>query len=210
MSIVGIFLYKKFSPAQKFRSNSNYYKIRNAKHVGRIYSFSREGIAVLGAIFILVLSVLLAGIFSTRTVFALPSSQDLTPDTDKIIASIHDDGSITFSTCNLKNTSDKLITLDKAIVDVADEAKSVAAIHTCDLTINSFDGCIFKGMPNGQEHQVTGCSSLDVGESTPFSLTLTNLDKQSAMELCGKRVFTLKLRPQVSTVYNLATDGNGS
>lgn len=157
-----------------------------------------------------ILAISIFAIFTSRIAFGAPSGSDLTPDTDKITASVHDDGSITFSTCNLKNTSDKLITLDAAIVDVADEAKSVAAIHTCDLTINSFDGCIFKGMPNGQPYVVKGCSSLDVGESTPFALALTNLDRQSAMELCGKRVFTLKLKPQVSTLYNLATDGNGS
>lgn len=150
------------------------------------------------------------GIFSVRSVFADPASRNLTPDTDTIIGSVQDDGSITFSTCNLKNTSDKLIALDTAAVEVADEAKSVAGIHTSEITINSFDGCVYQGLPNGEEHQVKDCSSLEVGQSTPFALELKNLDKQSAMELCGKHVFTLMLKPQPSTVYKLETNGYGT
>lgn len=189
-------------------------QLENAKHINpnylKNYYRARNRVNFGAIIIAVILAISVIGIISSRSAFAAASNGNLTPDTDKIIGSVQDDGSITFSTCNLVNTSDKLITLETATVSVAEEAKSVSAINTCELTINSFDGCVYKGMPNGEEHEVSGCSSLDVGQSTPFALAVANLDKQSALDLCGKKVFTLNLTPMPSFVYSLETDGNGS
>lgn len=166
-------------------------------------------VKLIGAIFVVLLTISIIGIFTARNAFAANPNQALTPDKDKITATIQDDGLISFSSCNLINTSDRAFTLESASVSVTEEAKSVSAVNNCEITMNSFGACIYNGLPNGQEQLVTGLAGLATGCSTPLNLDLTNLDKQSALSLCGKQVFILKLTPIPITTYSLLTEGNG-
>lgn len=180
--------------------------ISPVKHVFK----SIFGMCTLVVIACIVAAMLIVAALSTN--FCTPAyaaGGGLTPSSNKIIGTVQDDGSVSFSTCDLTNSSDNLIKLKSASVEVAPEAKSIEALNSCVLAINAFDTCIYNGNPDGTEQTTLDSKSLEINEITPLSLDITNLDKQSTLDLCGKKVFKFKLTTIPITKYWLETDGNG-
>lgn len=214
LGVLGVLLCKKNSFVTRFLYGRNASSTKTARHISgdceksslRYGNKAKFIVIFLAVIF----SISLIGLVSAKNAFGEGNTQMLTPDTDKITATVQDDGTISFSPCNLINTSEKSLTLRSAAIEVAQDAKSIEAINNCELTLNSFSTCIYKGQPNGEEQAVIDASRLDKGEATPLDLGIQNLDKQSAINLCGKQVFTLKFMPEIITTYELKTTGHGS
>lgn len=119
----------------------------------------------------------------------------LIPDTNKITATIEDDGSITFSECNLKNTYDDKFVLDSSMVTITDEAKAVSTINSLKLNIDGFGGTVYSGVPDGKAFNVSNTVALAKGESTEVAFSIDGIDKETALSLCGKTVYQISLKP---------------
>ena len=132
---------------------------------------------------------------SSRAVFAEPNTQPLTPDTNKISATVADDGTVTFSSCNLKNTSGDKFVLDTSMVTISDEAKAISAINSLKLNIDGFGGTLYSSIPDGKPFNVTNTVALANGDSTELNFNIDGIDKQTALSLCGKTVYHISLEP---------------
>lgn len=152
---------------------------------------STKTLITLGAI-LLALTVLAV---SARAAFAEPNTQPLTPDTNKISATVADDGTITFSSCNLKNTSGDKFVLDTLTVTISDEAKAASAINSLKLNIDGFGGTLYSSIPDGKPFNVTNTVALANGDSTELRFNIDGIDKQTALSLCGKTVYHISLEP---------------
>lgn len=183
--VAGIFLLKKYSVSGK-------HILTGGSGFGTITNTSAKILFVVLGIFV-ALSVV--GMFVTNYAFAEEKSS-LTPDSNKITASVADDGTITFSECSLTNTSDSVYSVATSSVEVTPEAQSVDALKNSVLTINGFNGVLYNDVPNGMPYETENLTALNIGESTNLSFAIENLDTESAKALCGLSVFEIALMPQ--------------
>lgn len=150
---------------------------------------NKTAFAIVAFLFAVLLIYLL---FTIGHAFA-ESKGSLTPDTNKITATVTDDSSISFSECNLTNYSNASYIVSSSSVNVSEEAKSVTALSNSNFKINGFGGLLFEGAPNGSTYSTENLKPLPGNESTKLSFNLENLDKNSALALCGKSVFEITL-----------------
>lgn len=170
-------------------------KIKPGSHVKTITSIhnlvSIKFLIAFGAI-LLALTVVAV---SARAAFAEPNTQPLTPDKNKISATVADDGTVTFSSCNLKNTSGDKFVLNSSMVTISDEAKTVPIINSLKLNIDGFGGVVYSSIPDGNPFDVTNTVALANGDSTELRFNIDGIDKQTALSLCGKTVYRISLEP---------------
>lgn len=147
-----------------------------------------------GVIALLTTIVLVCGVFAISKAFASNDSQ-LVPNTNKITATVADDGTISFPECVLTNTSENAYTISSSSVVAMPEAENVSAIEDCNVTIDGFGGVLYDGTPDGLPYTTTSLTPLQSGNSASLIFNINNLDKESALSLCGKSVLGITLIP---------------
>ena len=167
------------------------------------FIFSTKNKIVFGAVSSLLIVLLFVLFFACAKAFATPDSS-LVPDTNKITATVEDDGTIRFGDCNLLNNSNGSYEVQTSSVSVSEESKSVKALNDFSFTINGFDGVLFDGAPDGSSFTPENLKLLPNNESTRLSFNLQDLDKDSIFALCGKNVFEISLI--VKKVYQVTYD----
>lgn len=155
--------------------------------------------------FLMVFSII--GIAYTGNAFAVNGGGSLQPSTNDITATIQDDGSVDFSTCDLTNISEETYTLSECSVSICDDVKTVEALGTSIFKIYGFDGVLFDGNPDGEPYSPIDITTLKAGDSTVLNFALNNIDKNSLLALIDKQVFTISMVP-VKT-YDVIFDAQG-
>lgn len=140
--------------------------------------------------------------FMTNNAYADNAQQDLTLDTGKITIYVSDSGEMTCSDSNIVNTGGLIYNLENTSVSLTDEAAD-SPLASSTIKIDSFGGCIYEGTPDGEVYDVTGVDPLYGSQSTKVNVSIKNLDKDSALKLCGKDVFVFSvMRSEVLNDYS--------
>lgn len=157
---------------------------------------------VICVLFAVVALVAIAGSVMLNNAYGDNAQQDLSLDTGKITIYVSDSGEMTCADSNIVNTSGLIYNLENTSVSLTDEAED-SPLASSTIKIDSFGGCIYEGAPDGEVYDVTGVDPLYGSQSTKVSLSIKNLDKDSALKLCGKDVFVLSvMRSEVLNDYS--------
>lgn len=131
----------------------------------------------------------------SKSAYADESSK-LTPSTNKIVATVNVDGTISCSSIYLKNNENKAYSLKSTTVSLNEDLINVSGISDTKLTIAGF-GCdkVFDGVPTveGFTYTPSKTDKLDVGESTELSFKIHAGSSLNFNELYNKPVYTLSL-----------------
>lgn len=157
---------------------------------------------VICVLFAVVALLAIAGSVMPNNAYGDNAQQDLTLDTGKITIYVSDSGEMTCSDSNIVNTGGFIYYLENTSVSLTDEAAD-SPLASSTIKIDSFGGCIYEGAPDGEVYDVTGVDPLYGSLSTKVSVSIKNLDKDSALKLCGKDVFVLSvMRSEVLNDYS--------
>ena len=122
--------------------------------------FKSAAFLIVSSIFAAMLMV--AGLSSTFSTSAYADANGgLTPSTNKVIATVNADGSVSFSSLKLTNNQEDTFKLESSSVSISDDAKSVTALSSANFTINGFGGTVFSGNPNGQTYPAADTNELN-------------------------------------------------
>ena len=198
-ALAGLMYFRK----KRFATSAISSSVKHAASVGGSISsvfgslFKSTAFVIIASIFAAMLIV--AGLSSTFSASAYADANGgLTPSTNKVTATVNEDGSVSFSSIKLTNNTEDVFTLESSIVSIADEAKSVTALSSSNFTINGFGGTVFTGNPKGQTYTAENTNKLNPAESTDLTFELTDIDKSSLETLCGKSVFTLSFKGRMA------------
>lgn len=197
-----------------YRNKSLELNLSSAKHAkapstSYYFRFNSRFYKYLIIVVSILFSLSIIGVFFGKHAFA-GNASSLEPDTNKITAYIFDDGTVSFSSCNLINKDDVNYSLEKSKVTVSDEAKSVIGLQSSNFAIYGFDGVVYYGRPDGSDYEVKDLSGLKPNESTEIGFNLEGLDKQSLYSLIGKNVFSINLTPINTHSVNFNVLGHGT
>lgn len=135
------------------------------------------------------------GMLVQNQAFASADDQD-DPCVNRITATVDtENGTVSIPAFNLKNTDGFAYRLASAKVAISEEATGIAGLENSKLTVNGFGGCICNSAPNGADNQVLNLIDLEANEETELTFGIDNLDKETALALCGRTGFTLSLIP---------------
>ena len=189
--------------------------LSSAKHPASVQSsinsvfsslFKSTAFVIIASIFAAMLIV--AGLSSTFSASAYADGNGgLTTSTNKVTATVNEDGSVSFSSISLANNTEDVFTLESSIVSIADDAKSVTTLNSANFTIYGFEGTVFSGNPNGQTYTASDTNKINPTESTDLTFELTDVDKSSLESLCGKSVFKITLKGQFEPVPEKTAKG---
>lgn len=169
------------------------YGSANASSQKKVFSsFSAKLICVAVGVLLAIFAI---GMLVQNQAFASADDDD-EPFVNRITATVDtENGTVSIPAFNLKNTDGFAYRLASASVAVSDEATDIAALSNAKLTINGFGGSIFSDAPNGAAHETMNLADLETNEETELTFDIANLDKETALALCGKTGFTFSLIP---------------
>lgn len=185
---------KRFSTNSSKLSDADAMSVQNL--IGAIFKSIFKSITLVVIVSLVVAALIVAGLSNAfSTLSYADNNSALVPSTNKITATVEDDGTISCSQCNLTNSLDSLCRVSTSFVNVNEEAKNVNGISDLIFSINGFDGIIFEGAPDGSEFTTKNLTPLQSGDSTELMINIRNLSKESALALCGKSIFGISLIP---------------
>ena len=212
---VGVLLFSRFQNITELKESQTVYspKMRMPKHLGdkpKHLFFSSNYILKFLLMFVTaIITFSIIGIIHQGNAFASNGEGPLQPSTNNITATIYDDGSVEFTSCDLLNVSEESYTLAESSVSICEDVKSIKALKNSRFTVYGFDNVVYEGNPDGEPFYPINAGSISSGDKTTINFSINNIDKSSLLALIGKQVFSISLVPIKSYKVDFDVQGHG-